>query len=79
MCSPCLAASHSILHTLVYQPASQLGLFQGLEAALYLGLAAGMVDQVPSGLRTGVAHIYPRVPLPSARFPLPRSGAPAPG
>jgi len=32
-----------ILPTLVYQPASRLGLFQGIEAAIFLGLAAGLV------------------------------------
>jgi len=34
---------HGILQTFVYQPASRLGLFQGIEAAIFLGLAAGLL------------------------------------
>jgi len=34
---------HGIVHTLVYQPASRLGLFQGMEAAIFLGLATGLL------------------------------------
>lgn len=32
-----------IVHTVVYQPASRLGLFQAIEAAIFLGLAAGLL------------------------------------
>jgi len=34
---------HGIVHTVVYQPASRLGLFQGIEAAIFLGQAVGLL------------------------------------